>query len=257
MPVAPVVLRCTLSLLLGALPAIAVASPHAHAQAPVPGAGGQGADAGGSAEGITPAQAGMVDVSRLAADIAVDMRYAGPDNFTGAPVPGYQAPVCYLREPAARALARVQQAVAAQGYRLQVLDCYRPVRAVQSFVAWAHAPADPVAKAAYFPAIDKPDLLNGYISATSGHSRGHTVDLTLLDCRSGACVAMDMGTPFDFFDPRANLDHPGLEPAQQANRQLLQQAMLAEGFEPYAMEWWHFSHPQGRDAAEARDFPVR
>lgn len=201
--------------------------------------------------------AGLVDVSTLAPSIALDMRYAGSNNFTGAPVPGYEAPACWLKEPAARALARVQAALEAQGYRLQVYDCYRPARAVQAFVAWAHAPADPAAKAAWFPAIDKPDLLNGYISATSGHSLGHTVDLGLLDCRSGGCSALDMGTPFDFFDPRANLGHPDITPAQQANRHLLQAAMSAEGFEPYAMEWWHFSHPEQRGQATRLDIPVR
>jgi zinc D-Ala-D-Ala dipeptidase len=205
----------------------------------------------------TAAQAGLVDVARLAPGIDIDMRYLGSNNFTAAPVPGYHANICYLRAPAAAALARVQHALHGQGYRLQVYDCYRPVQAVQSFVAWAHAPADADAKAAYFPRIDKPDLLNGYISATSGHSRGHTVDLSLLDCRSGECQALDMGTPFDFFDARANLGHPDITPAQQGNRELLQQAMLAEGFEPYAMEWWHFSHPQQREQAEALDVPVR
>jgi D-alanyl-D-alanine dipeptidase len=200
--------------------------------------------------------ADMRDVRSVAAGISVDMRYAGAHNFTGAPVPGYNAPRCYLKSVAAHALAQAQAALAAQGYRLQVLDCYRPVRAVQSFVAWAHAPADPDAKAEYFPRIDKPDLLNGYISATSGHSRGYTVDLTLLDCRSGPCQAMDMGTPFDFFDVRANLGAVGIDAQQQASRALLQQAMQAAGFVPYSMEWWHFSHPAGSSDSPAWDFAV-
>lgn len=201
--------------------------------------------------------AGLVDVSALAPSIDLDIRYAGSNNFTGAPVPGYEAAACWLKAPAAQALARVQARLEGEGYRLQVYDCYRPVRAVQAFVAWAHAPADPQAQAAWFPRVAKPDLLNGYISATSGHSRGHTVDLGLLDCRSGTCTPLDMGTPFDFFDPRANLGHPDITAAQQANRERLHAAMAAEGFEPYEMEWWHFSHPEGRDAAVALDEPVR
>lgn len=201
--------------------------------------------------------AGMVEVTTLSSDIVLDMRYASANNFTGAVVPGYEAPACWLRAPAAHALAQVQAQLGKDGYRLTVYDCYRPVRAVQSFVAWAHAPADPVAKAAYFPDIDKPDLLNGYISATSGHSRGHTVDLGLLDCRDGECTPLDMGTPFDFFDPRANLGHPGVTPAQAVNRGRLHAAMMSAGFEPYQMEWWHFSHPEQRAAATALDIPVR
>lgn len=205
----------------------------------------------------TAQQAGLVDVASLAPAIVIEMRYLGSNNFTGAPVPGYHANICYLRAPAAQALARVQQRVQAQGYWLQVFDCYRPVQAVRSFVAWAHAPADPAAKVAYFPNIAKPDLLDGYISATSGHSRGHTVDLGLLDCRHGPCHPLDMGTAFDFFDPAANVGHRSISTLQQANRDRLQQAMLAEGFEPYAMEWWHFSHPEQREQALALDVPVR
>lgn len=205
----------------------------------------------------TAQQAGLVDVASLAPAIVIEMRYLGSHNFTGAPVPGYHANICYLHAPAAQALARVQQRLVPQGYRLQVFDCYRPAQAVRSFVAWAHTPADPAAKVAYFPNIAKPDLLNGYISATSGHSRGHTVDLGLLDCRGGPCHPLDMGTAFDFFDPAANLGHRSISTLQQANRDRLQQAMLAEGFEPYAMEWWHFSHPEQREQAQALDVPVR
>ncbi|MET0504042.1 MAG: peptidase M15, partial [Luteibacter sp.] len=36
----------------------------------------------------TPAEAGMTDIRALVPDIAEDMRYAGSDNFTGAPVAG-------------------------------------------------------------------------------------------------------------------------------------------------------------------------
>ena len=215
------------------------------------------AAAGPVASNDAARQAGMTDVATLAPDIVMEMRYAGAENFTGAPVPGYEARVCYLKDDAARALARVQQAFAVRGYRLQVFDCYRPVRAVQSFVRWAHAPADPVARQQYFPKIDKPDLLNGYISATSGHSRGYTVDLGVLDCRSGQCALLEMGTPFDFFDPSANTDAPGLDAQVYANRQLLLQAMAAEGFANYPMEWWHYTFPSGAEAVESYDFPVR
>ena len=203
------------------------------------------------------AQAGMLDVASVAPAIHVDMRYATTNNFTGAGVPGYLANVCYLKADAAQALARVQAQLATAGYQLHIFDCYRPVQAVKSFVQWAYSPADPAGKRQYFPRIEKPALLNGYISATSGHSRGYTVDLSVRDCRRGTCQEMDMGTPFDFFDTRANTDTPGLSPQVLANRRLLLDAMAAQGFANYPMEWWHFTYQQGAKATEVFDFPVR
>lgn len=120
----------------------------------------------------TAAEAGLIDVRTLAPNIDVDMRYAGRDNFTGRVVPGYAAPTCYLLRPAAEALARVARAVEADGERLQVFDCYRPVRAVQAFVAWARDLQAQSTKAQYYPRVDKRALLGDYIAETSGHSRG-------------------------------------------------------------------------------------
>lgn len=176
----------------------------------------------------TAAQAGLVNVQGLAPEIAVDMRYAGSNNFTGRVVPGYEAPTCYLLRPAAEALARVARSLKAQGYRLQVFDCYRPVRAVQAFVAWAADLQDQSTKAQYYPRVDKRALLGDYIAETSGHSRGATLDLGLLDCRQGPCQPVAMGTHFDFFDARAHTDARDISPAQRAHRQQLLRAMAAE-----------------------------
>ncbi|MCD7097748.1 M15 family metallopeptidase [Stenotrophomonas sp. MMGLT7] len=205
----------------------------------------------------TPAQAGMREIRELAPDIALDIRYAGSDNFTGRPVPGYDAAKCYLLEPAAVALARVQAALRREGYSLQVFDCYRPAQSVKAFVDWVAAADDPRAKAAHYPNVDKRALLDGYIAGTSGHSRGATVDLTLLDCRAGACVPLDMGTGFDYFDPRAHTDAPGLSAAQAGNRRRLLQAMAAGGFGNYPMEWWHYTLRPEPAPDTAYDFPVR
>lgn len=204
-----------------------------------------------------PAQAGMVDVASLAPGLRVDMRYAGRDNFVGAPVPGYDAPRCYLLAPAARALARVQGDLEARGLSLVVYDCYRPVRAVRHFVAWARDAADQRTKAAYYPRLDKSRLLGDYIAESSGHSRGATVDVGLLRCRAGACEALDMGTGFDVFDPRANTDSPEATAAQRANRQRLLDAMQAQGFANYPMEWWHFTLRPEPSPRLAHDFPIR
>lgn len=205
----------------------------------------------------TPAQAGLVDVHTLAPDIAMDIRYAGHDNFTGRPVPGYDAPKCYLLAPAAKALAQVQRDLRAKGYRLQVFDCYRPQRSVRAFVAWARDPQDQVAKARYYPKLEKSVLLGDYIAEHSGHSRGATVDLGLLDCRQGACRALDMGTGFDFFDPSAHTDTPAIDATQRAHRQQLLKAMAARGFVNYPMEWWHYTFQPEPSPGVAFDVPVR
>ncbi|WP_233348055.1 M15 family metallopeptidase [Luteimonas sp. MC1572] len=203
------------------------------------------------------AAAGMVDIATLAPGIDLDIRYSGSHNFTGAPVDGYEAPRCYLLRPAAEALARVELALRRDGRRLRIFDCYRPMRAVRSFVRWASDPTDQSTKAAYYPDIDKHALLGGYISERSGHSRGATVDLTLLRCEADRCEALDMGTPFDFFDARANTDHPGTEPEVRRNRELLRTAMEEAGFANYPMEWWHYTLEPEPAPATFHDFPVR
>lgn len=203
------------------------------------------------------AAAGMVDVTTLAPGLRLDMRYATADNFTGHVVAGYEAPTCLLLRPVAEALARVQARLRPQGYALQVYDCFRPVRAVQDFVAWAGDLQDQSTKAAHYPRVDKAALIPGYIADHSGHSRGATLDLTLADCRHGSCQPLDMGTGFDLFDSRAHTDSEEVTPAQRANRQQLLRAMAAEGFANYPQEWWHFTFRPEPTPDTAYDFPVR
>lgn len=195
----------------------------------------------------TPEAAGMVDIRTLVPDIDLDMRYAGRDNFVGTRVEGYEAARCFLQVPAARALARVEAALRREHQRLRIYDCYRPARAVRHFVAWAGDLTDQRTKPRYYPNLDKGKLLGDYISPTSGHSRGATLDLTLMQCdaKGAACVPLDMGTAFDFFDPAANTDSPQAAAEQRANRLRLRTAMERAGFRNYPMEWWHFTlHPE-------------
>ncbi len=205
----------------------------------------------------TVEQAGLVDLARQVPDIALDIRYAGSNNFTARPVPGYDAPKCLLLAPAATALAAVEADLRAEAYRLRVFDCYRPAQSVTAFVAWAHDPAEQSRKAVQYPDLDKPALLGGYIAETSGHSRAATVDLTLLDCRAGPCTALDMGTDFDFFGPRAHTDAADISAPQRANRQRLVQAMARHGFANYPLEWWHYTLKPEPDPHTAYDVPVR
>jgi CubicO group peptidase (beta-lactamase class C family) len=203
-------------------------------------------------------QAGMVDIRSLVPDMSQSIAYAGSDNFVGAPVDGYHAPRCWLKREAAEALARVDAALRERHMRLRVFDCYRPARAVAHFVRWVNDAGDQRTKATHYPGLDKPQLLDGYIAPVSGHSRGNTVDLTLLRCdaRGAGCEPLDMGTPFDFFGTRANTDSPETSAGQRANRHLLRDAMAAQGFANYPMEWWHYSVRSGPERGALYDVPV-
>jgi zinc D-Ala-D-Ala dipeptidase len=200
--------------------------------------------------------AAFVDAAALVPGLAVEMRYAGEHNFVGARIDGYAQPVCLLTAPAARALALAQHDLAARGLGLKVFDCYRPVRAVAHFVRWARDIRDVKNKAEFYPAIDKRELFRlGYIAAQSGHSRGSTVDLGLVNLADGA--ELDMGTPFDTFSPRSWPADTTVSAEARRNRALLAAAMRRSGFRPYEQEWWHFTLRGEPFPGTYFDFPVR
>ncbi len=199
---------------------------------------------------------GFVDAATRAPGLVVEMRYAGPHNFTGRPIEGYDANICLLSEPAASALAAVQRRLAALGRGLKVYDCYRPVRAVADFAAWARDLDDQATKPEFYPNVEKDQLFAlGYIAERSGHSRGSTVDVTLVDLATGA--ELDMGTPYDLFDPRSWPSDTSVSPEAQANRSALRDVMIAHGFRPLREEWWHFTLESEPYPATYFDFPVR
>jgi zinc D-Ala-D-Ala dipeptidase len=206
----------------------------------------------------TTREAGLVDIRTLVPDIAEDIRYAGSDNFVGVPIDGYLAPRCFLLQPAASALQRVERDLRRQGMRLKLFDCYRPARAVRHFVRWAQDPSDQKTKADHYPLLDKRQLLGDYIAPVSGHSRGATLDLTLLRCASGGtrCEPVDMGTGFDFFDTRANTDSALVTQTQRRNRGMLETAMAREGFRNYPQEWWHYTLVPEPSPGVLYDVPV-
>jgi zinc D-Ala-D-Ala dipeptidase len=209
-----------------------------------------------------------------------DIRYFTKHNFVGRRIRGYRAPLCILTRPAAQGLARVQAAVVSQGYTLKVYDCYRPQRAVNHFVRWARRLRDEKMKREFYPRVEKSRLFaDGYIAERSGHSRGSTMDLTLVKLpardqprwRPGKfplvpCFApyerrfpdntVDMGTGFDCFDTLSHTLDPRIQGEPRANRLLLKSAMEAAGFVNYENEWWHYTLDDEPFPDTYFDFPV-
>lgn len=199
---------------------------------------------------------GFVDVREAVPDAVLEVRYYTDHNFVGEPIDGYEAPVVLLTEPAALALARVQESLAPFGLGIKVFDGYRPQRAVDHFVRWAGDLDDTRGKAEFYPDVDKSNLFrDGYIAARSGHSRGSTVDLTIIDLDTGR--ELDMGTGFDFFGPPSWPTSRAVGAQVRANRALLQTVMRQAGFSHYEAEWWHFTLEGEPHPDTYFDFPVR
>jgi zinc D-Ala-D-Ala dipeptidase len=191
----------------------------------------------------------FVRLADVAPSIRQEIRYAGLNNFTGRPVPGYAAAECWLRKEAALALATAQTDALKQGLKLVVYDCYRPQRATNAFVKWAKDDADQIEKERFFPEIEKGMLFSqGYISRRSSHSTGLAVDIGI--------DGLDFGTTFDFFDPRSSTNSQLVTGAAAANRRKLEMLMQHRGYSNYRREWWHFTYNGAHDP-KAWDIEVK
>ncbi len=193
--------------------------------------------------GISAAQVlpeGFVYLDDVIPGIKLEMRYYTDNNFTGRRVDGYLKPVCIISKPAAQALKNVQNDLLAFGLELKIFDAYRPQAAVDNFIRWAADVNDTKMKKEYYPDVDKRNLFrDGYIASRSGHTRGSTVDLTII--QSGSGKELDMGGAFDFFGPVSWPDSSQVPAVKRANRLLLRTLMIRYGFNPYEKEWWHFT----------------
>lgn len=169
-----------------------------------------------------------------------EIRYFSTYNFIGDRIDGYEQPVAIITKEAARALKAVGNEMNVKGYRLKIFDAYRPATAVKHFMLWGIEDLDQRMKPFFYPDLEKQSLFElGYIASKSSHSRGSTVDLTLLDMQTGKEV--DMGSPFDFFSEVSHPDYKGVTDEQFENRMLLQSVMVKHGFVPIDCEWWHFT----------------
>lgn len=206
-----------------------------------------------------PLPPGFVYCEKVIPDIRVELRYATPRNFVGERIDGYLAPRCILTRQAAEALRGVQEELRPIGLGIKIFDAYRPQRGVDHFVRWARDLKDTRMKQEFYPGVAKENLFrDDYIAARSGHSRGSTVDLTIVALAvDGSGQELDMGTGFDFFGPESWPDYAGVTPEARAHRLLLQTLMKKHGFRPYGKEWWHFTLEGEPFPATWFDFPVQ
>ena len=199
---------------------------------------------------------GFVLVTDVVPDVILEIRYYSTFNFVGKRIDAYEAPVAYLTKEAAAALKHVSDDLMKQGYRLKVYDAYRPQSAVDHFKVWAQDADALEMKPYFYPEVEKSELFTrGYISAQSGHSRGSTIDLTIVDMMTGCEV--DMGGGFDYFGEESHRDYiKTLTQEQIKNRRFLRKAMEDNGFTTEPEEWWHFTLENEPYPDTYFDFPI-
>ena len=198
---------------------------------------------------------GFTYIDREIPGVVYEIRYAGSNNFIGKPVDGYKRAQAILSKPAAEALARVQKELIQKDYMLKIFDAYRPQTAVNHFIEWARDTSDTLMKQDFYPDVPKRDLFErGYIASRSGHSRGSTVDLTLVHV--GNCEEVDMGSTYDFFGEISHHNSAQVTQTQKRNRELLKNIMRKYGFRSYSEEWWHYTFTPEPYPRTYFDFPV-
>ena len=183
---------------------------------------------------------GFSYVSEIDATIKKELRYGTSNNFIGKPIDGYLKDSLIISTPAAKALKEIQTKLMLSGLSLKIFDAYRPQQAVDYFVRWAKVMNDTLMKQLYYPDVQKSELFTlGFIASKSGHTRGSTVDLSIVDVKTNKEV--DMGSSYDFFGEKSHPFYKKITEAQMKNRMLLRTIMIKNGFIPYDNEWWHFT----------------
>jgi D-alanyl-D-alanine dipeptidase len=180
------------------------------------------------------------EIQEVIPSAVLDLRYCQSNNFIGRPIAGYVVPKAVLTRAALKQLKKVQEELKTFQLGIKIFDAYRPQTAVDDFVKWAKVIDDTLMKARFYPDVAKRDLFQlDYIASKSGHSRGSTLDLTLVSLKT--LEALDMGSPYDFFGQISWPFAKEISAKQRANRMLLRTLMVKYGFQPYCCEWWHFT----------------
>lgn len=198
---------------------------------------------------------GFVNIKDVIPEAQTEIRYATSHNFVGEKINGYEEEVALMTKEAAAALLGANNDLKEQGYTVKIFDAYRPQSAVNHFVSWSNDYDDQRMKSEFYPELDKSVLFSsGYIATYSGHSRGSTIDLTLVDLSTGEEI--DMGGSFDYFGSLSHPDYTGISSQQYENRMTLRSAMVNNGFVPLSTEWWHFTLNSEPYPGTYFDFPV-
>jgi len=199
---------------------------------------------------------GFVYVSDIDTTIKTELRYLSNHNFIGKIIDGYYENCLIMTKETADALHKVQTILKKKGLSLKVFDAYRPQQAVDHFVKWAKVLNDTLMKHEYYPQISKSELFKrGFIAEKSGHTRGSTVDLTIVDVKTGK--ELDMGSVYDFFGVESHPYYKKINEHQQKNRLYLRKIMLHNNFNPYDNEWWHFTLRNEPFPKTYFNFPIR
>ena len=206
----------------------------------------------------------FVYINDIDKSIKVNLKYYGSDNFLGRRVPHYKANKGIMTREAAIALSKAQKKFLSKGYSIVVYDAYRPDSSVKYFVEWMLDTKDMIRKKYHYPYIkEKKDMMDIYISSRSGHSRGSTVDLSIIEINKELLVesiyeerqfngtiypfnndnTIDCGTSFDLMDPSSWADNNTIAftEEQKKNRQFIREVMESVGFIILPEEWWHFT----------------
>ena len=211
----------------------------------------------------------FVELNKVDSSIKQEMMYFQANNFVGEKIDGYKQPTCILTKQAALALKEVQTELASVGMGLLVFDCYRPQTAVDHFVRFSKS-KDQSTKSLFYPNLDKDRMFReGYVATKSGHSRGSTVDLTIisltekrggyyLGCKNQANkkIDIDFGTGVDCMDPKSNTLHENVSSQVKLNRLFFVHVMEKHGFKNLPEEWWHFTLANEPFPNTYFDFPV-
>lgn len=198
----------------------------------------------------------FVDITKEIPGILTDVKYFTGENFVGERIDGYDAPIVLLTKKAAIALGRVQKQLMERGYGLKVYDGYRPKSAVEHFIRWGKMEEDEKTRWIYYPGMTRQEVFQrGFIGKISSHTRGSTVDITVIKLETGDEV--DMGGFVDLFSKISYSDYDHLNIEQSKNRVLLKYLMRSEGFEPMQQEWWHFTLADEPYPNTYFDFPIR
>ena len=206
---------------------------------------------------------GFVYLEEIEPTIIQSIRYYSKENFIGESIDGYKAPKAILTLKAALALKGVQEDVRKDGYSLVVYDAYRPQKASKHFLRWSKDNTDIRNKASFYPYMDKTKCFElGYIGEKSAHSRGSTVDVSIIplgqkvrqpqmiskrELEDGRIIlylddnSVDMYTSFDLFDEASHHGSKLIADKCLEKRNYLRLKMRKHNFKDYPTEWWHYT----------------